>query len=151
MTISSSASQSSQPSKQTPPVSSSPDAVAGKATSALTSTSTPYNHAVDSPVVEGESSLAAHGNFANEFLKNAVQAGSLQDASLEMRETLDSLHHIVNSLNKQTAATEMLFPNANVLPRPSYKGYEMPPVHAAVSLLNRSECESSLCIYRGPL
>lgn len=106
--------------------------------------STPFSHAAqpaaDSPVVEGESSLAAHGAFANEFLKNAVNTGALQGASLELRETLDSLHHIVTSLKQQTVSTEMNYPNATIFPRPSLKGSEMPPIQKAVALIR--QCES---------
>lgn len=103
--------------------------------------STPFGPpAADSPVIEGESSLAAHGAFANEFLKNAVNTGSLQGASLELRETLDSLHHIVTSLKQQTVGTEMNYPNATIFPRPSFKGSEMPPIQKAAALIR--QCES---------
>ncbi|KAI8657742.1 Fungal-trans domain-containing protein [Fusarium keratoplasticum] len=109
--------------------------------------STPFSHAAqpaaDSPVVEGESSLAAHGAFANEFLKNAVNTGALQGASLELRETLDSLHHIVTSLKQQTVSTEMNYPNATIFPRPSLKGSEMPPIQKAVALIRQCENEPS--------
>ncbi|KAI8410230.1 hypothetical protein FOFC_10084 [Fusarium oxysporum] len=110
---------------------------------AQASSSTPYGHlaqqTADSPVIEGESSLAAHGEFANEFLKNAVGTESLQGASLELRETLDSLHHIVSSLKQQTAATEMSYPHARQLPRPSLKNNELPPIQTAVALIRESE------------
>ncbi|RGP59628.1 hypothetical protein FLONG3_11144 [Fusarium longipes] len=108
------------------------------------STSTHYGHLVqltaDSPVIEGESSLAAHGEFANEFLKNAVGTASLQGASLELRETLDSLHHIVSSLKQQTAAAEMFYPYARPVPRPNFKNNDLPPIQTAVALIR--ECET---------
>ncbi|KAM0473748.1 hypothetical protein ACHAP7_008080 [Fusarium lateritium] len=115
--------------------------------SAQASSSTPYGHLTqsnaDSPVVEGESSLAAHGEFANEFLKNAVGTESLQDASLELRETLDSLHHIVSSLKQQTAATEMSYQYARPIPRPTLKNSELPPIQTAVSIIRECESENS--------
>ncbi|KPM41272.1 hypothetical protein AK830_g5296 [Neonectria ditissima] len=90
------------------------------------SVSTPFGHAVqpasDSPVIEAESSLTAHSIFANEFLQNAVGTDSLQEAGLEMRETLDSLHHIVDALKQQTPATEMIYTMANHTPRPALAG-----------------------------
>ncbi|KAG5811321.1 hypothetical protein H9Q74_004839 [Fusarium xylarioides] len=114
---------------------------------AQASSSTPYGHlaqqTADSPVIEGESSLAAHGEFANEFLKNAVGTESLQGASLELRETLDSLHHIVSSLKQQTAATEMSYPHARQLPRLSLKNNELPPIQTAVALIRECETENS--------
>ncbi|KAF4999996.1 hypothetical protein FGRMN_2077 [Fusarium graminum] len=114
---------------------------------AQASSSTPYGHLTkldaDSPVVEGESSLAAHGEFANEFLKNAVGTESLQGASLELRETLDSLHHIVNSLKQQTAATEMSYPYARPAPRPTLRNHELPPIQLSVSIIRECETENS--------
>ncbi|KAM5383562.1 hypothetical protein ACJZ2D_002011 [Fusarium nematophilum] len=136
-------SSTTQPSQQDTP---SPD-TGGGLSSAQPSSSTPYGHAIhsaaDSPVVEGESSLSAHGVFANEFLKNAVRTGSLQDTSLELRETLDSLHHIVNSLKQQTAATELQYPQAKHIPRPPLKSSELPPIQKAVALIKQCENEAS--------
>ncbi|RSL53192.1 hypothetical protein CEP53_007829 [Fusarium sp. AF-6] len=121
----------------------SPDTAGGQPL-AQPAISTPFAQpAVDSPVIEGESSLAAHGAFANEFLKNAVNTGPLQGASLELRETLDSLHHIVTSLKQQTVATEMNYPNATIFPRPSFKGSDMPPIQKAVALIRQCENEPS--------
>lgn len=100
--------------------------------------STPYGHVLpsssDSPLVEGESSLIAHSVFANEFLQEAVRTGSLQDSSLEMRKTLDSLHHIVESLSQQTGATEMTYPKARPVPRQTLPSIELPPIQKAVAL-----------------
>ncbi|KAH7165838.1 hypothetical protein EDB81DRAFT_780508 [Dactylonectria macrodidyma] len=114
------------------------------------STSTPFGHAVqpasDSPVVEGESSLAAHSVFANEFLQNAVETGSLQDAGLEMRETLDSLHHIVNALKQQPAASELSYTMANPVPRPTLPGIKLPPIQKTVNVIRQSKNKpSDLC------
>ncbi|KAH6955203.1 fungal-specific transcription factor domain-containing protein [Fusarium avenaceum] len=135
-------SANSQPSQNHTPKSDST-----RQSSAQASSSTPYGHLTqpnaDSPVIEGESSLAAHGEFANEFLKNAVGTESLQGASLELRETLDSLHHIVSSLKQQTAATEMSYPYARLVPRPTLKNHELPPIQTAVSIIRECESENS--------
>ncbi|KAF5658365.1 C6 transcription factor [Fusarium heterosporum] len=124
-----------------------PNSEAARQSPAQASSSTPYGHLTkldaDSPVVEGESSLAAHGEFANEFLKNAVGTESLQGASLELRETLDSLHHIVNSLKQQTAATEMSYPYARPAPRPTLRNHELPPIQLSVSIIRECETENS--------
>jgi hypothetical protein len=121
-----------------------PNSDAPRQSPAQSSSSTHYGHlaqlTADSPVIEGESSLAAHGEFANEFLKNAVGTESLQGASLELRETLDSLHHIVTSLKQQTAATEMSYPYARPVLRPTLKNNDLPPIQTAVALIR--ECES---------
>ncbi|KAM0343698.1 hypothetical protein ACHAPU_008289 [Fusarium lateritium] len=124
-----------------------PNSEATRQSPAPASSSTPYGHLTkldaDSPVIEGESSLAAHGEFANEFFKNAVGTESLQGASLELRETLDSLHHIVNSLKQQTAATEMSYPYARPSPRPTLKTHELPPIQTSVSIIRECETENS--------
>ncbi|ROT38994.1 fungal-specific transcription factor domain-containing protein [Sodiomyces alkalinus F11] len=108
---------------------------------------TPPNHALPhipgGSVIEGDSSLTAHSVFANEFLQKVVNTESLQDASLEMRETLDSLHHIVNALKQPTASSEMTYPNARRLPRPSSKhGSEMPPITKAVAMIRLAKSHS---------
>lgn len=112
------------------------------------STSTPFGHAVqpasDSPVIEAESSLTAHSIFANEFLQNAVGTDSLQGASLEMRETLDSLHHIVDALKQQTPATEMIYTMANQTPRPALAGIKLPPIQKTVALVRRYKSRFTL-------
>ena len=97
----------------------------------------------DSPLVEGTSSLAAHSVFANEFLQKAVRTGSLQDSSLEMRETLDSLHHIVDTLRRQNGASEMSYPHANRSMRPSLQGIELPPIQKAVTIIRSGRSELS--------
>ncbi|KAK7432494.1 hypothetical protein QQZ08_001059 [Neonectria magnoliae] len=113
----------------------------------MSSTSTPFGHSVqpasDSPVIEAESSLVAHSVFANEFLQNAVGTDSLQAAGLEMRETLDSLHHMVDALKQQTPATEMVYTMANQTPRPTLPGIKLPPIQKTVALVRRYKSEHS--------
>ncbi|CAM1508091.1 Fc.00g049390.m01.CDS01 [Cosmosporella sp. VM-42] len=108
--------------------------------------STPFGNAMpsdsDSPLVEGNSSLAAHSVFANEFLQNAVRTGSLQDSSLEMRETLDSLHHIVDTLRRQSGASEMSYPHANPVQRTPLQGIELPPIEKSVSIIRAGKKNS---------
>lgn len=99
----------------------------------------------NSHVVEGESSLAAHSVFANEFLQNAVPIDSLQGASLELRDTIDSLHHIVDALKQQTADVEMSYTMANPVPRPALPGVKLPPIQKTIALIRRAKSE-----YRPP-
>ncbi|KAI5461500.1 fungal-specific transcription factor domain-containing protein [Mariannaea sp. PMI_226] len=115
--------------------------------SASSATSTPFGHIVqpasDSPVVEGESSLAAHSVFANEFLQKAVRIDSLPGASLELRDTIDSLYHIVEALKQQTAATEMSYTMANQVPRPTLPGIKLPPIQKIIALIRGAKTERS--------
>lgn len=94
---------------------------------------------VTGKVVEGESSLAAHSAFANEFLQKVVDTESLQESSLELQDTLDSLSHIVTSLKGQTLATEMTYPNAVLTQRPVHHSNELPPVQKAIALIRAAK------------
>jgi hypothetical protein len=113
----------STPASQTQPSSSSLEKVPGK-------------------VIEGESSLAAHSVFANEFLRKVVNTESLQEASLELRDTLDSLSHIVTSLKGQTLATEMTYPNAVPAQRPVLHSDDLPPVQKAIALIRAAKSKN---------
>ncbi|KAG7142068.1 hypothetical protein HYQ45_001493 [Verticillium longisporum] len=101
--------------------------------------STPSSHGAQSvpagPVVEGDSSLAAHSVFANEFLQNVVNTGDLQGSGLELRETLNSLHHIVDALKQQTTTSEMAYPHGKPTSRPVFQTADLPPIKKAVALL----------------
>ena len=66
---------------------------------------------------------------------------ALQDTSLEMRETLDALHHIVNTLKHQMVSSEMTYPNARPAERPSLPGRQLPPIEKAVAVMQLAKCE----------
>lgn len=116
------------------------------ATISTSSVSTPSSRALphipEASVVEGDSSLSAHSVFANDFLRKVVNTDSLQDASLELRETLDSLYHIVNALKQPTASSETTYPHARKPShRPSSRGsFEMPPIEKAVAMIRLAKC-----------
>lgn len=104
--------------------------------------STPFGQAsqiaTDSPIVEGEPSLATHSSFASDYLRQAIRTrtGSLQDPSLDMGEILDSLHHMVQGLKRQATATEAPYPHARVGTRPSLQDCQLPPIEKTVALIN---------------
>ncbi|KAL2754889.1 hypothetical protein ACRALDRAFT_2107864, partial [Sodiomyces alcalophilus JCM 7366] len=140
--------QSSNPSSNAD-VGSNPTATAVATATISTSTGlTPSSHALphipEGSVIEGDSSLTAHSVFANEFLRKVVNTESLQDASLELRETLDSLYHIVNALKQPTASSETTYPNARrPLHRPSSKGtFEMPTIDRTVAMIRLAKSHS---------
>lgn len=97
------------------------------------------------PIVEGESSLSAHSVFATELLQKVVSTESLQEASLELRETLDSLSHIVSSLKEQPVSNEMAFPNAVVHHRQRHASSDLPPLQQAVNLIRAAKCMCFRC------
>ncbi|PNH38136.1 hypothetical protein VD0004_g8669 [Verticillium dahliae] len=126
----------SQPSQSQTASTSNPSPAARNVQSSF---STPSSHGAQSvpagPVVEGDSSLAAHSVFANEFLQKVVNTGDLQGSGLELRETLNSLHHIVDALKQQTTTSEMAYPHGKPTSRPVFQTADLPPIKKAVALL----------------
>ncbi|KAF6834065.1 fungal specific transcription factor domain-containing protein [Colletotrichum plurivorum] len=115
-----------------------------KPAAASTST-TPASHVqpaqTSAPMVEGESSMTAQSIFAHEFLRKTVGDGS---SVLEMRETLDALHSLVEALKQQPASHELTYPNARPMSRPALSECEMPPVQSAVSIIREAKAHRVL-------
>lgn len=53
-----------------------------------------------------------------------------------MGEILDSLHHMVQGLKRQTTSAEVPYPNAIARPRPSLQERQLPPIEKSVALIN---------------
>ncbi|GKT40882.1 putative transcriptional regulatory protein [Colletotrichum spaethianum] len=109
------------------------------------SISTPASHATSAqtsgPLVEGESSMTAQSIFAHDFLRKTVGDGS---SVLEMRETLDALHSLVDALKQQPAIHELTYPNAGPMVRPALGDCEMPPVQSAVNVIRQAKAHRTL-------
>lgn len=88
----------------------------------------------DSPAVGGESSLANHSSFANDYLRQAIHTGNgaLQSSNLEMNDFLNTLHQIVDGLKQASVATEMAYP----LAKPSIRECELPSIEKTVNLIH---------------
>ncbi|KAK4448419.1 fungal-specific transcription factor domain-containing protein [Podospora aff. communis PSN243] len=92
------------------------------------------------PVVEGDSSLTAHSVFASNLLQKVVDV----DSSVTMRDTLDTLRDIVDTMKQQPAAHEMTYPNAQrvlSLPSAAMKACQLPPIKMTVQLLQLTKHE----------
>lgn len=87
-------------------------------------------------MVEGESSMTAQSIFAHDFLRKTVGDGS---SVLEMRETLDALHSLVEALRHQPASHELTYPQAKPVARPAFGECEMPPVQSAVNIIREAK------------
>ncbi len=91
-------------------------------------------------MVEGDSSLTAHSVFANNLLHKVVD----QDSNLKMRDTIDTLRHLVDSMKQQPAAHEMAYPNAKVTKlsaSPILRECELPPIQETVRVLKYAKSE----------
>ncbi|GJC93473.1 fungal specific transcription factor [Colletotrichum higginsianum] len=87
-------------------------------------------------MVEGESSMTAQSIFAHDFLQKAVGDDS---SVLEMRETLDALHSLVDALKQQPAIHELTYPHARPIARLALGDCEMPPVQSAVNAIREAK------------
>ncbi|CAI7669817.1 unnamed protein product [Penicillium manginii] len=115
----------SQISTQTPPSVSTP---------ASDSTQTKWAHG---QVAEGDSSLAAHSAFANEFLQKVIATNPLQASSPELCNTLDELSSILTQ--GDGAVDELAYPHARPIQRVNLPGYEMPPLKKAIALIRMAK------------
>ncbi|KAM5375809.1 hypothetical protein ACJZ2D_005865 [Fusarium nematophilum] len=88
-----------------------------------------------SAVVVGDSSLAAHSAFANDFAQKAAGTQSLRSSALDMQETLEALSQVVDALKQQTVANEMAYPHARPVQRPAIGGRELPPFQKALAVI----------------
>ncbi|KAL4878708.1 hypothetical protein BJY04DRAFT_220774 [Aspergillus karnatakaensis] len=88
-------------------------------------------------VVEGDTSLAAHPAFANDFLQKVVATNSLQGFSPELCDTLDELSSILTQ--GAGAGAELAYPHARPIQRPNLTGYEMPPLKKAIALIRMAK------------
>ncbi|KAL3446140.1 hypothetical protein BJX65DRAFT_296580 [Aspergillus insuetus] len=105
-------------------------------TPASDSTQTKWAH---EQVVAGDSSLAAHSAFANEFLQKVAATNSLQASSPELCDTLDELSSILTQ--GDGAGDELAYPHARPIQRASLPEYEMPPLKKAIALIRMAKAK----------
>ncbi|RDW74378.1 Zn(II)2Cys6 transcription factor domain-containing protein [Aspergillus mulundensis] len=101
----------------------------------------PQADSAGGPLVAGDSLLTAHSAFANEFLQSFLSTDSVQNCSLELRQTLDALAHTVATLKKQTTSSDIIDPHLTPAPRLRLQGFELPPIEKAVALIPLAKCE----------
>ncbi|KAK0620142.1 fungal-specific transcription factor domain-containing protein, partial [Immersiella caudata] len=92
------------------------------------------------PVVEGDSSLTAHSIFARNLLQKVVDV----DSSSAMRDTVNTLRDIVDTMKQQPAAHEMTYPNAKTIlsfPSAAIKACQLPPIQETVQILKLTKHE----------
>lgn len=80
--------------------------------------------------------MAAHSQFAKEFLQKIIGGDCA-----EMHDSLDSLSQVVAALRQQTVASEMSYPHARPIQRPSLPRCKMPPFEKTIPLIRMAECK----------
>jgi hypothetical protein len=113
------------------------------ATTSTVASSSPASHAshannaeATESVVEGESSLTAHSVFANDLLQKVMS----KDSRPEMRERIEALRDVVESMKKQPAAHEMTYPHAKPIRPVALEGCELPPIEKTLQVLKLVKC-----------
>ncbi|KAK4243720.1 fungal-specific transcription factor-like protein [Corynascus novoguineensis] len=91
-------------------------------------------------MVEGESSLTAHSVFANKLLQKVAST----DTRPEMLERIEALHNVVESMEKQPAAREMLYPHAKPVRPVTLEGCDLPPIEKTLQLLKAVKAQPRL-------
>lgn len=99
-----------------------------------------------SPLVDGESSLADHSSFANDYLQQAIYTSNsaLQKPSVEMDGFLKTLHQIIAGLKQQPMAAEMIYPDSLSSPKFSFGDLTLPPIQKIVDLIRNLKSESTV-------
>lgn len=97
----------------------------------------------NSPLVDGESSLADHSSFANDYLRQAIYTSNsaLPKSSVEMDGFLKTLHHIIDGLKQQPMAAEMVYPDSLSSPKFSFGDLTLPPIQKIVDLIRNLKSE----------
>ena len=95
-----------------------------------------HGEAATGTVVEGESSLTAHSVFANDLLQKVVS----KDAGPEMRQGIEALQHMVETMKKQPAVSEMTYPHAKPVRPVTLEGCELPPIDQTLHVLKLAKC-----------
>ncbi|KAI4597507.1 hypothetical protein KJ359_004209 [Pestalotiopsis sp. 9143b] len=81
--------------------------------------------------------MAAHSQFAKEFLQKVIGGDCA-----EMHDSLDSLSQVVAALRQQTVASEMSYPHARPVQRPSLPRCKMPPFEKTIPLIRMAESQT---------
>lgn len=87
---------------------------------------------------EGSSSLAAHSNFAADFLKRAVNWNEGDESSGGARGLLDGLRQIVGTIEQQNRRPDSRLPARTIAPLPARRERDLPPFDVAVGVIRKA-------------
>ena len=87
--------------------------------------------------MSGQSSFTAHSTFAIDLAHTVVGSSQPTGSNSEMQTLLDTLRHIGTAFSERNDSSMRLFP---LITAPaSLEQYQMPPLKAAVKLLQKSQ------------
>lgn len=90
-------------------------------------------------LIEGQSSLTAHSEFAIGFLHNVVGSHQVVGDSSEITGLLDTLHHIVDAFNHHRLSPTPLFPLAQPVSCRDRGSCPMPPLEAVFAVIHKAQ------------
>ncbi|KZL69341.1 fungal specific transcription factor domain-containing protein [Colletotrichum tofieldiae] len=96
--------------------------------------------------VESDSSLAAHSEFASEFLQRVLRTDSMQDSSLNLEDTLNALSQIMKALKQQSVTGSVAYPHANRIYQPHLQKLELPPIDKSVLVIRAAESKKPFMV-----
>lgn len=90
---------------------------------------------------QSDSTMAAHSEFAHDFIQKTVTTDPLMSHNPEMRKAFTALKDTIRSFGLNGFPTESSFPHAITIQRPSLRGCEMPPIEKVVELIRNPNCK----------
>lgn len=93
------------------------------------------------PGSQCDSTMAAHSEFAHDFVHKTVTTDPSMSQDPEMRKAFTALKDTIRSFGLSGYPTEPSFPRATPIQRPSLRGLEMPPIEKVVELIRSPNCK----------
>lgn len=93
------------------------------------------------PSSQSDSTMAAHSEFAHDFIQKTVTTDPSMNHNPEMRKAFGALKDTIRSFGLSGFPAEMSFPHATPIQRPSLRGCEMPPIEKVVELIRNPNCK----------
>lgn len=93
------------------------------------------------PSSQSDSTMAAHSEFAHDFIQKTVTTDLSMNHNPEMRKAFTELKDTIKSFGISGFPTELSFPHANPIQRPSLRGCEMPPIEKVMELIRKPNCK----------
>lgn len=99
----------------------------------------PKDIAENEALIEGQSSLAAHSEFAIGFLHNVVGCHQAVGDRSEITGLLGTLRHMVDAFHHQRLSPKLLFPLAKSVTSRDHESCPMPPLEAAFAVIHEAQ------------
>lgn len=93
------------------------------------------------PGCQSDSTMAAHSEFAHDFIQKTVTTDASVSHDPEMHKVFTALKDTIRSFGPSGVPTSLSYPHAVPIQRPSLRGCEMPPIEKVVELIRNPNCK----------